>query len=121
VALDRPLPWSDERIRAHVASPASRSGCSRTTASGRVRRARARADGSVEIVYFGLLPDFIGRRVGRPFLDASWTRLGRRHDARLAPHLHPRPSRALANYVAGGFRVVREEAYTARLEALPTP
>jgi len=31
---------------------------------------------------------------------------------------HPR---ALANYVAGGFRVVREERYTARLEAVTTP
>ena len=120
--IDR-LPWSDERIRAHVASPGieiwllARDG----VPAGFAELERAR-DGSVEIVYFGLLPDFIGRHAGRPFLDAI---LGRAWDGgttRVWLHTctldHPR---ALTNYLAGGFRVVREEAYTARLEALPTP
>jgi prephenate dehydrogenase len=117
--IDR-LPWSDERIRAHVASPGveiwllTHDG----VPAGFAELERAR-DGSVEIVYFGLLPDFIGRQAGRPFLDAI---LGRAWDGgttRVWLHTctldHPR---ALTNYLAGGFRVIREEAYTARLEAL---
>ena len=76
------------------------------------------ADGSVEMVYFGLLPDFVGRGVGRAFLDAVVGRAWDSGTTRVWLHTctldHPR---ALANYLAGGFRVVREEAYTARLEA----
>ena len=77
-------------------------------------------DGSVEIVYFGLLPDFIGRRVGRAFLAAALDRAWDGGTTRVWLHTctldHPR---ALQNYVDGGFRVVREEAYTARLETTP--
>ena len=76
-------------------------------------------DGSVEIVYFGLLPEFIGRRVGRPFLEAIVGRAWDGGTTRVWLHTctldHPR---ALTNYLAGGFRVVREEAYTARLETV---
>jgi prephenate dehydrogenase len=117
--IDR-LPWSDERIRGHVASPAIELWLltHATVPAGFAELERA-ADGSVEIVYFGLLSDFIGRRVGRPFLDAV---LGRAWDggtSRVWLHTctldHPR---ALANYTAAGFRVVREEAYTARLESV---
>jgi len=117
--IDR-LPWSDERIRAHVASPGleiwllTRHG----VPAGFAELERAR-DGSVEIVYFGLLPDFIGRRAGRPFLDAILGRAWDGDTTRVWLHTctldHPR---ALTNYLAGGFRIVREEPYTARLEAL---
>ena len=117
--LDR-LPWSDEHIRAHVATPNIEIWLLThdTVPAGFAELDRA-SDGSVEIVYFGLLPEFIGRRVGRPFLEAI---LGRAWDdgtTRVWLHTcsldHPR---ALANYVAAGFRVVREEAYTARLETV---
>ena len=117
--IDR-LPWSDERIRAHVAS----SGIEiwllthDTVPAGFAELERA-SDGSVEIVYFGLLPDCIGRRAGRPFLEAVVGRAWERGTTRVWVHTctldHPR---ALLNYLAGGFRVVREEAYTARLEAV---
>jgi prephenate dehydrogenase len=120
--IDR-LPWSDERIRAHVASPGieiwllAHDG----VPAGFAELERAR-EGSVEIVYFGLLPDFIGRRAGRPFLDAILGRAWEGGTTRVWLHTctldHPR---ALTNYLAGGFRVIREEPYTARLEALTAP
>ena len=115
--LDR-LPWPDERIRAHVASPGIDIWLLThdTVPAGFAELERA-TDGSVEIVYFGLLPDFIGRRAGRPFLDAIVQRAWDGGTTRVWVHTctldHPR---ALTNYLAGGFRVVREEAYTARLE-----
>ena len=117
--IDR-LPWSDERIRAHVASPGIEIWLLThdTVPAGFAELERA-SDGSVEIVYFGLLPDFIGRRAGRPFLDAIVGRAWERGTTRVWVHTctldHPR---ALTNYLAGGFRVVREEAYTARLETV---
>jgi prephenate dehydrogenase len=117
--IDR-LPWSDEHIRSHVASPAIEIWLLThdTVPAGFAELERA-SDGSVEIVYFGLLPDFIGRRVGRPFLDAIVGRAWDGGTTRVWLHTctldHPR---ALTNYVAGGFHVVREEAYTARLETV---
>ena len=117
--IDR-LPWSDERIRAHVASPGIEIWLLThdTVPAGFAELERA-SDGSVEIVYFGLLPDFIGRRAGRPFLDAVVGRAWEGGTTRVWVHTctldHPR---ALTNYLAGGFRVVREEAYTARLETV---
>jgi prephenate dehydrogenase len=117
--IDR-LPWSDERIRAHVDTPGIEIWLltHETVPAGFAEFERA-ADGSVEIVYFGLLPEFIGRRVGRAFLDTVVGRAWGGGATRVWLHTcsldHPR---ALANYLAGGFRVVREEAYTARLEAV---
>jgi prephenate dehydrogenase len=119
--IDR-LPWTDERIRAllsapgleiwllaHAGSPAGFAELART------------ADGGVEIVYFGLLPEFLGRRAGRPFLaavvDRAWDGGATRITVNTCTLDH---ARALPNYLAGGFRVVREEHYEARLET-PSP
>jgi prephenate dehydrogenase len=116
--IDR-LPWPDERIRAHVDSPAIELWLltHETVPAGFAELERA-ADGSVEIVYFGLLPDFIGRRVGRAFLAAVLDRAWEGATTRVWVHTctldHPR---ALATYLDGGFVAVREEPYTARLES----
>jgi prephenate dehydrogenase len=115
--IDR-LPWPDDRIRAHVNRPEIEIWllAQHGVPAGFLELERG-PDGSVEIVYFGLLPDFIGRRVGRPFLAAALDRAWQGGTTRVWLHTctldHPR---ALQNYVSGGFRVVREEAYTARLE-----
>jgi prephenate dehydrogenase len=115
--IDR-LPWSDERIRAHVASATIEIWLlTHDTVPAGFAELERGADGSVEIVYFGLLPEFIGRRAGRPFLDAIVGRAWEGDTTRVWVHTctldHPR---AIANYLAGGFEIVREEAYTARLE-----
>ncbi len=61
----------------------------------------------VEIVYFGLLPTFVGRGLGRPFLDAvvdvAWATDGaERVWLHTCTDDHPR---ALPNYLAAGFGV----------------
>jgi GNAT superfamily N-acetyltransferase len=74
----------------------------------------------VEIVYFGLLPEFIGRGAGKAFLDAVVAEAWRADTNRVWLHTCTLDhERALANYVAGGFRIVREEPYEARLETPP--
>lgn len=70
------------------------------------------ADESVEIVYFGIRPEFIGKGLGKPLLtravDEAW-RLGAKrvwlHTCSLdSPH-------ALPNYLARGFREFKREIY----------
>jgi prephenate dehydrogenase len=116
--VDR-LPWSDDRIREHLTTPGveiwvlSLDGLP----AGYVELARG-ADGVVEIAYLGLLPEFIGRGAGRALLAAAigraWHPPG---TTRVWLHTctldHPR---ALPNYLAAGFRVVREEPYLAQLD-----
>lgn len=66
--------------------------------------------GSVELVYFGLMPDFIGKGLGGLLLSAavrrSWQMGARRvwvHTCTLDHH------HALRNYLSRGFRVFKEE------------
>ncbi len=82
---------------------------------GELDRRRA---GEVEIAYFGLLPEVVGRGLGRWFLEQIAARAWRTGPERVWLHTcdldHPR---ALANYAAGGF-----EAYDRRVEpTLPGP
>jgi len=74
-------------------------------------------DGSVDIAYFGLLPEFHGRGLGRYLLTRA---------AEEALALGPGPVRlhtctldspaALPNYLARGFRKVRAETYWVEIE-----
>jgi ribosomal protein S18 acetylase RimI-like enzyme len=68
------------------------------------------ADGEVELVYFGLLPQFAGRGLGGPFLTEVVRRAWADGAGRVWVHTcsldHPA---ALANYQARGFRVFRIE------------
>jgi GNAT superfamily N-acetyltransferase len=73
--------------------------------------------GPVDIAYFGLLPEFHGKGLGKYLLTRA---------AEEALALAPGPVRlhtctldspaALPNYLARGFRKVREETYTADVE-----
>jgi GNAT superfamily N-acetyltransferase len=71
----------------------------------------------VELAYFGLLPEFIGRGLGRWLLDWTVHHAWRRRPRRLWVHTcdldHPR---ALAVYQNAGFRV-----YDERTEQLELP
>ena len=69
------------------------------------------AAGNVEIVSFGLLPTFVGRGLGGHLLTVAIEKAWGMGASRVWLHTctldHPR---ALANYTARGFRVIREES-----------
>ena len=77
---------------------------------------RRHDDGSMEIAYFGLLPEYTGRGLGgwmltRAVQDA-WARGATRVWLHTCTLDHPA---ALANYLARGFQVTRTERYTVDL------
>jgi len=67
-------------------------------------------EASVNLAYFGLLPHAIGHGAGRALLrhaiDAAWAERPRRITVNTCTADHPR---ALPNYVAAGFRIIRAE------------
>ena len=75
------------------------------------------AGASVELVFFGLLPDFVGKGIGGALLSDAIRRAWALGAQRVWVHTcdldHPR---ALANYQARGFRVFKQDT---RLEELP--
>ena len=76
--------------------------------------------GSVEIAYFGLLPRFVGMGLGGPLLSRAVEEAWAMETSRLWVHTcsldHPG---ALANYLARGFKVFREETFPKRLPDSP--
>ena len=69
-----------------------------------------RTEGEIELVQFGLLPDFIGKGLGKYFLqwtiDQAWGCKPRRFWLHTCTLDHPA---ALPNYLKAGFVVYREE------------
>ena len=81
------------------------------------------SNSNVEIAYFGLLPQFVGRGLGGPFLTAAIDRAWQMNAKRVWVHTcsldHPG---ALANYQARGFRVFKEVVVEEELpEKTPGP
>jgi GNAT superfamily N-acetyltransferase len=113
------LGWTEEAIRAYLGTP----GVSiwlmswETTPAGYFELKR-HDDGSVEIAYFGLLPDFLGRGWGKYLLtravESAW-QLGT-HRVWLHTCTLDHPA-ALPNYLRRGFRPFREEVYEVSGEA----
>jgi GNAT superfamily N-acetyltransferase len=107
------IAWSDETIRTYLTTP----GVSVWLMSGESAPAgyfelRKHEDRSVEIAYFGLLPESIGRGWGKYLLtqavQSAW-QLGT-HRVWLHTCTLDHPA-ALPNYLKRGFRPVREEVY----------
>jgi GNAT superfamily N-acetyltransferase len=81
--------WSDERIRAHLRSgDVSLWVLYSEGAPAGYFELKGSAEGSVEIAYFGLLPDYHGRGLGKHLLTLAVE--GYERQARLAAHLHAR-------------------------------
>ncbi len=69
-----------------------------------------RIEGEIELVQFGLMPEFIGQGLGRYFLqwaiDKAWSYHPRRFWLHTCTKDHPA---ALPNYLKAGFVVYKEE------------
>ncbi|HWY85305.1 MAG TPA: GNAT family N-acetyltransferase [Gemmataceae bacterium] len=69
-----------------------------------------RMEGEIELVQFGLMPDFIGQGLGRYFLqwtiDKAWSYQPRRFWLHTCTKDHPV---ALPNYLKAGFAIYKEE------------
>jgi GNAT superfamily N-acetyltransferase len=69
-----------------------------------------RIEGEIELVQFGLLPEFIGQGLGRYFLqwtiDKAWSYNPRRFWLHTDTKDHPA---ALPNYLKAGFTIYKEE------------
>lgn len=107
------LAWSDEVVRRHVQDPkVSLWLLSWGAAPAGYFELRVHDDESVEIAYFGLLPEFIGRGWGKFLLTVAVLEAWNLDPGRVWLHTctldHPA---ALPNYLKRGFRPVREEVY----------
>lgn len=69
-----------------------------------------RIEGEIELVYFGLMPEFIGQGLGRYFLqwtiDKAWSYDPKRFWLHTCTKDHPT---ALPNYLKAGFAIYKEE------------
>jgi len=113
------LSWTDDQVRAHLGDPAISLWLltSRAAPAGYFEL-RVHGDRSVEIAYFGLLPEFVGRGWGGYLLtravEAAWEIKPERVWLHTCTLDHPA---ALPNYLKRGFRPFREEVYTTLLPA----
>ncbi len=108
--VDR-LSWSIEQWRQYVSQPDLETWLlyvSETPAG--YFELKGGRDSDIEIAYFGLLPQFVGQRLGGYLLSMAVRRAWEKGASRVWVHTssfdHPA---ALANYQARGFRLYREE------------
>lgn len=110
--VDR-LGWSDEDVASHVARPdISLWVLYEKGELAGYFELRRHEDGSIEVAYFGLLPAFIGRGLGKYLLTAAveraWAAGARRVWLHTASVDHPA---ALPNYLKRGFTPYKSEQY----------
>jgi len=104
--------WDDERLSRWLARPEIEVSVLHVggVPAGYFELERA-PSGDTELCYFGLMPEFIGRRLGAFFLqsavDSAWTGATQRLWVHTCTYDHPR---ALGLYQRTGFRVYRREA-----------
>jgi GNAT superfamily N-acetyltransferase len=113
------LGWTDDEWRARLASPAvSLFLLTVAGAPAGYFELEQHPDGSVEVAYFGLLPEFLGRGLGKYLLsqaaEAAWA-LG---PTRVWLHTCTLDDpAALPNYLARGFRPFKSETYETEMQA----
>jgi len=106
--------WSDAEIARHLERPEISVYAAEESdrLMGWYELRRVPDDGSVEIAYLGLLPQAIGRGLGRALLgsavDQAWTLGATRVWLHTCSLDHPH---ALPNYHARGFAAYRTESY----------
>jgi GNAT superfamily N-acetyltransferase len=107
------LPWTDEEIRAHLARPEITLWVMYVEGSpAGYFELEGHADGSVEVAYFGLLQEFLGRGLGKHLLTEAVTRAWQRDANRVWLHTCTLDDpAALPNYLKRGFKPFKEEKY----------
>jgi GNAT superfamily N-acetyltransferase len=110
--IDR-LPWTDEDIIAHVSQPEITlwlmTEDDQTAGYFELRRCE---DGSVELAYFGLLPEFIGRGLGKHLLTSAVEQAWAEGANRVWLHTCTLDDpAALPNYLKRGFQTFKTEKY----------
>lgn len=110
--VDR-LPWTDEDILRYLSDPAIQLWVMASAgAPAGYFELRTVDDGSVEIAYFGILPDFIGRGLGKHLLSVAVEQAWASGASRVWLHTSSLDHRsALSNYLARGFRIFKTETY----------
>jgi GNAT superfamily N-acetyltransferase len=108
------LSWTDEQVAARIADPdVSFFLLSAAGTPAGYFELEAHDDGSVEIAYFGLLPEFQGRGLGKYLLAEAVQQAWVLRPTRVWVHTCTLDgAAALPNYVARGFRPYRTEVYT---------
>jgi len=114
--IDR-LPWTDKEIVAYLNRPEISlwlMTCDEAWAGYfELRRCE---DGSTEIAYFGLLPEFIGRGFGKHLLTCATEQAWADGANRVWLHTCTLDDRAaMPNYLSRGFQPFKTEKYTAEL------
>jgi len=119
--VDR-LPWTDDDIRAYLRQPEISVWLmtydKETAGYFELRKCE---DGSTELAYFGLMPQLIGRGLGRHLLicavEQAWA------DGANRVWLHTctlDDPAALPNYLNRGFQPFKTEKYTVQKESVPS-
>jgi ribosomal protein S18 acetylase RimI-like enzyme len=108
--VDR-LSWTDEQIRRHLADPAvSLWVLTVNNAPAGYFELRAEPTGSTELAFFGLLPEFVGRRLGGHLLSVAVERAFEAGARRVWLHTCTKDNpAALPNYLKRGFVPFRTE------------
>ena len=114
--IDR-LPWTDEQIAAHLQHPEITFWLmSYDDANAGYFELRRCEDGSVEIAYFGLLPKFLGRGLGKHLLTCATEQAWADGANRVWLHTCTLDDpAALPNYLKRGFRPFKTEKYSIEL------
>ena len=110
--IDR-LPWTDEQISEHLAKPENSIWL--MTYEGETAgyfELRKCDDGSTELAYFGLLPAFIGRGLGKHLLTCATAQAWKDGANRIWLHTCTLDDpAALPNYLKRGFKPFKTEKY----------
>jgi GNAT superfamily N-acetyltransferase len=110
--IDR-LPWSDEEIRTYLQQPDVSLWL--MTYDGDIAgyfELRKEAESSIEVAYFGLMPHFIGRGLGKHLLTCAVEQAWKDGAKRVWLHTctDDDPA-ALPNYLKRGFKPFKTETY----------
>lgn len=120
--IDR-LPWTDDDIAKHLLQPQISLWLmtyeEKTAGYFELRKCE---DGSTEIAYFGLLPEFIGRGLGKHLLTSATEQAWSDGANRVWLHTCTLDDpTAMPNYLKRGFRLYKTEKYIANLEIKFSP